>query len=135
MRLARTYGTERKLNRQGVLGHTHCAHVFRMLWARLAHHPKAEPEWTLDTLTAAAQQRGIQVARSQVRRIFRQEVVRWRRTRLWANRNDPDGAPTEPKPGPSWLCVKPTCFGEQPWQLCMKTASVTLRCVRRATIL
>jgi len=33
--------------------------------------PQAEPEWTLDTLTAAARERGIPVARSQVRRIFR----------------------------------------------------------------
>jgi transposase len=58
-----------------------------------APDPKAEPEWTLDTLTAAAQQRGIQVARSQVRRIFRREGVRWRRTRLWATSKDPDFAP------------------------------------------
>jgi len=55
--------------------------------------PEGEPEWTLDTLTAAAQQRGIQVARSQVRRIFRQEGIRWRRTRLWATSKDPDFAP------------------------------------------
>ncbi len=55
--------------------------------------PKAEPEWTLDTLTAAARQRGIQVARSQVRRIFRQEGIRWRRTRLWATSKDPDFVP------------------------------------------
>ncbi|MGZ3584615.1 MAG: helix-turn-helix domain-containing protein [Ktedonobacterales bacterium] len=55
--------------------------------------PNAEPEWTLDTLTAAAQQRGIQVARSQVRRIFLREGVRWRRTRLWATSKDPDFAP------------------------------------------
>jgi transposase len=57
-----------------------------------APDPDAEPEWTLDTLTAAAQQRGIQVARSQVRRIFGQEGVRWRRTRLWARSKDPDFA-------------------------------------------
>lgn len=56
---------------------------------------EAEPEWTLDTLTAAARERGIQVARSQVRRIFRQEGVRWRRTRLWATSKDPDFAPKE----------------------------------------
>ena len=42
----------------------------------VAPDPKAEPEWTLDTLTTAAQQHGIQVARSQVRRIFRREGVR-----------------------------------------------------------
>ncbi|HZC76170.1 MAG TPA: helix-turn-helix domain-containing protein [Ktedonobacterales bacterium] len=62
-----------------------------------APHPDAEPEWTLDTLTAAAQQRGIHVARSQVRRIFRREGVRWRRTRLWASSKDPDFAPRVPK--------------------------------------
>lgn len=36
-----------------------------------APDPEAEREWTLDPLTAAARERGIQVARSQVRRIFR----------------------------------------------------------------
>ena len=61
-----------------------------------APHPQAEPEWTLDTLTAAAQQRGIQVARSQVRRIFRREGIRWRRTRLWARSKDPDFVPKGP---------------------------------------
>jgi len=58
-----------------------------------APDPAGEPEWTLDTLTAAAQQLGIQVARSQVRRIFRREGVRWRRTRLWATSKDPDFVP------------------------------------------
>jgi len=58
--------------------------------------PDAEPEWTLDTLTAAAQQQGIQVARSQVRRIFVREGVRWHRTRLWARSKDPDFAPKGP---------------------------------------
>ena len=57
---------------------------------------QGEPEWTLAALTAAAQQRGIQVARSQVRRIFRREGVRWRRTRLWATSKDPDFAPKGP---------------------------------------
>lgn len=61
-----------------------------------APDPEAESEWTLDTLTAAARERGIQVARSQVRRIFRREGVRWRRTRLWATSKDPDFAPKGP---------------------------------------
>jgi transposase len=60
-----------------------------------APDPDGEPEWTLDTLTAAARKRGIQVARSQVRRIFRREGVRWRRTRLWATSTDPDFVPKE----------------------------------------
>jgi transposase len=63
----------------------------------VAPDPEAEPEWTLDTLTAAAQQQGLQVARSQVRRIFRRERVRWRRTRLWATSKDPDFAPKGPR--------------------------------------
>jgi transposase len=63
----------------------------------VAPDPEAEPEWTLDILTAAARERGIQVARSQVRRIFRREGVRWRRTRLWATSRDPDFAPGVPK--------------------------------------
>jgi len=61
-----------------------------------APDPDAEAEWTLDTLTASARQRGIQVARSQVRRIFRREGVRWRRTRSWATSKDPDFAPKGP---------------------------------------
>src|SRR5258708_27448613 len=59
--------------------------------------PRGESEWTLDALTAMAQARGIRVARSQVRRIFRQEGVRWRRTRLVATSKDPDLVPRVPK--------------------------------------
>jgi transposase len=58
--------------------------------------PNGEPEWTRDTLTALARAHGIQVARSQVRRVFRREGVRWRRTRLWAMSKDPDFAPKGP---------------------------------------
>jgi transposase len=58
-----------------------------------APDPEAESEWTLDTLTAAAREQGIQVARSQVRRLFRRERIRWRRTRLWATSKDPDFVP------------------------------------------
>jgi len=62
--------------------------------------PRGESEWTLDALTAMAQARGIRVARSQVRRIFRQEGVRWRRTRLWATSKDPDFVPGVPQGPP-----------------------------------
>ena len=61
-----------------------------------APDPAGEPEGPLDTLTAAAQQRGIQVARRQVRRSFRREGVRWRRTRRWATSKDPECAPQGP---------------------------------------
>jgi transposase len=52
-----------------------------------------EAHWTLDALTAAAQERGIEVKRSQVRRILLREGVRWRRPRAWATSTDPDFAP------------------------------------------
>ena len=62
-----------------------------------AHDEEGVAEWTLDALAEAAaeaaQSQGIQVARSQVRRILLAERVRWRRTRLWATSNDPEFAP------------------------------------------
>jgi transposase len=48
------------------------------------------PVWTLDTLTEAARVQGIEVHRSQVRRILLAEGVRWRRTHSWARSKDPD---------------------------------------------
>jgi transposase len=58
-------------------------------------------EWTLDALAEAARSQGIQVARSQVRRILLAERVRWRRTRLWATSMDPDFAPKGRRSSPS----------------------------------
>ena len=55
-----------------------------------------EAHWTLDALTAAAREQGIDVARSQVRRILLAEGVRWRRPRSWATSADPDFAPKGP---------------------------------------
>ena len=49
--------------------------------------------WTLDTLAEAAQEMGIEVSRSQVRRILLSEGVRWRSTRPWAQSPDPEFAP------------------------------------------
>jgi len=43
-----------------------------------------------DSKTAAARERGIAIARSQVRRILTKEGVRWRRTHTWATSEDPD---------------------------------------------
>ena len=53
----------------------------------------APGEWTLDTLTEAAHAAGIRIERSQVRRIFLAEKVRWRRTRTWTTSPDPEFAP------------------------------------------
>lgn len=60
------------------------------LWAFDASGP---PEWTLDSLAAAARAEGIEVGRSQVRRILLAEGVRWRRTRTWTRSKDPDFVP------------------------------------------
>src|ERR687886_729470 len=46
--------------------------------------------WTLDALTAAARAAGIDIARSQVRRILLADGVRWRRPRSWASSPDPE---------------------------------------------
>jgi transposase len=59
----------------------------------VAEDEQAAGEWTLHTLTEAARAQGMQVARSQVRRILVAEGVRWRRTRQWATSTDPDFAP------------------------------------------
>jgi transposase len=67
----------------------------------LAADEQGAGEWTLDTLTEAARAKGIQVARSQVRRILVAEGVRWRRTRLWATSTDPDFAPKGRRSSPS----------------------------------
>jgi transposase len=52
-------------------------------------------QWTLDTLVEAARAAGIEVHRSQVRRILLAERVRWRPTRSWAASTDADFAPKE----------------------------------------
>ncbi|MFF7023192.1 transposase [Streptomyces klenkii] len=46
--------------------------------------------WTLDALTDAAREDGIEIGRSQVRRILLAEGVRWRRTRSWTRSKDPE---------------------------------------------
>jgi transposase len=49
--------------------------------------------WTLDALAEAAQEMGIEVGRSQIRRILLLEGVRWRNTRPWAESTDPEFVP------------------------------------------
>jgi transposase len=62
-----------------------------------ADQPETAPHWTLDTLAQAAQALGIQVQRSQVRRILLAEGVRWRRSRSWAQSSDPEFAAKGPR--------------------------------------
>jgi transposase len=53
----------------------------------------AAAHWTLNALTTAAREAGSAIARSQVRRIFVAEGVRWRQPRSWATSTDPDFSP------------------------------------------
>jgi transposase len=55
-----------------------------------AEDESGPPEWTLDALAAEARQLGIDIGRSQVRRILLAEGVRWRRTRSWTRSKDAD---------------------------------------------
>ena len=59
-------------------------------------HPADEhgpAQWTLDSLVETARAEGIEVHRSQVRRILLAEKVRWRHTRSWAYSSDAEFAP------------------------------------------
>jgi transposase len=58
---------------------------------------EAAAHWTLDALVDAAHERGIQVERSQVRRILLRARVRWRATHSWGESTDPDFVPKELK--------------------------------------
>ena len=62
-----------------------------------AADPGQPAVWTLNTLTDAARAAGIDVHRSQVRRILRAEGVRWRRPRTWTSSRDPEFAAKEPR--------------------------------------
>ncbi|MFI9825949.1 helix-turn-helix domain-containing protein [Streptomyces sp. NPDC052013] len=55
-----------------------------------AEDESGPPAWTLDALAAQARAMGIEVGRSQVRRILLAEGVRWRRTRSWMRSKDPE---------------------------------------------
>jgi transposase len=69
-----------------------------------ADDERGPAQWTLDTLAQAARAGGIQVQRSQVRRILLAEKVRWRRTRSWATSTDPESALKGPA---SWSSAPP----------------------------
>src|SRR3954452_25319086 len=58
--------------------------------------PAGPAVWTLDALTAAARAAGIDIARSQMRRILLAEGVRWRHPRSWAASADRQFVPQEP---------------------------------------
>jgi transposase len=62
-----------------------------------APEPEQEAQWSLDALTRAAHDKGIQVERSQIRRILLTEGVRWRTTHSWGASSDPDFVPKGPR--------------------------------------
>ena len=68
-----------------------------------ASEPEKEARWSLDALTRAAHDKGIQVKRSQIRRILLTEGVRWRTTHSWGDSTDPEFVPKEPRSSRSTL--------------------------------
>lgn len=64
--------------------------------------------WTLDTLAEAAREMGIEVSRSQVRRILLREGVRWRRTQPWAQSADPEFVPKDRRSSACTRTRRPT---------------------------
>jgi transposase len=60
----------------------------------LAAEDEQQPaQWTLDALVQAAHELGVQVQRSQVRRILLAEGARWRHPRSWTQSTDPEFVP------------------------------------------
>ena len=62
--------------------------------------------WSLDSLTEAANAKGIVVGRSQVRRILLADGARWRRVRSWAVSNDKEFVP-KGQPSSSFTPARP----------------------------
>ena len=61
----------------------------------VARDEEGSAQWTLNALAQAAKEAGIRVKRSQIRRIYQREGVRWRRTHSWGDRHDEDFVPKE----------------------------------------
>lgn len=61
----------------------------------VARDEEGSAQWSLNALAQAAQEAGIQIKRSQIRRIYLREGVRWRHTHSWGTSDDPDFVPKE----------------------------------------
>ncbi|EFH84591.1 helix-turn-helix domain-containing protein [Ktedonobacter racemifer] len=66
-----------------------------------AREEEGSAQWSLDALTEAAHAAGIQVERSQIRRIYLREGVRWRNRQSWGTSDDKDFAPKELRSSPT----------------------------------
>ena len=58
-----------------------------------ARDEQESAQWSLDALVQASKEAGVQVQRSQIRRICLREGVRWRRTHSWGESTDKDFVP------------------------------------------
>jgi len=61
----------------------------------VARDEEGSAQWTLNALVQAAKAAGIGVKRSQIRRIYLSEGVRWRHTQSWGDSSAPDFVPKE----------------------------------------
>jgi len=59
----------------------------------VARDEEGAAQWTLAALAQAAKAAGIRVKRSQIRRIYLREGVRWRHTHSWGDSSDPEFVP------------------------------------------
>jgi transposase len=67
----------------------------------IARDEQGSAQWSLDALAQAAKEAGIRVKRSQIRRIFKREGVRWRRTHSWGTSADKDFVPKGRRSSPT----------------------------------
>ena len=67
----------------------------------VARDEQGSAQWSLDALTQAAKEKGIRVKRSQIRRIFVREGVRWRHTHSWGTSDDQEFVPKERRSSPT----------------------------------
>lgn len=63
----------------------------------VARDEDGSAQWTLNALAQATKEAGIRVKRSQIRRIFLREGVRWRHTHSWGDSSDLDFVPKGPR--------------------------------------
>jgi transposase len=63
----------------------------------VARDEEGSAQWSLNALAQAAQEAGIAVKRSQIRRIYLREGVRWRHTHSWGTSDDPNFVPKGPR--------------------------------------
>jgi transposase len=87
-----------------------------------ADDERGPTQWTLDTLAQAARDAGIQVGRSQVRRILLVEKVRWRRTRSQSASTHPESCV-----GPPNMTVYPSTTASHSSRVRLRADAVPAR--------